>query len=100
MTIISILGDGTVYPPLRNQDLVIKIQDGKVYLGRFDRQRFLTEPDNYLNEPKNAADLKADVLAYISSEMPGSIWNRKSVHIICPSSIAGKAVWKDISNNR
>lgn len=98
MIFINILGDDTVYPPLGNQDLIIKIQQGKVCVGQFDRQRFLVEPDNYLNEPANASDLKADALAYISSEMPGSIWKNQQVNIICPSSIAVKAVWQDIRN--
>lgn len=94
MTIINILGDGTVYPPLRKQDLIIKIEQGKICVGRFDRQNFIKDAENYLNEPVNAADLKADAIAYISAEMPGLFRKIQVVHIICPSIISTKAEWQ------
>ncbi|MGB3007253.1 MAG: hypothetical protein WBC06_12130 [Chitinophagaceae bacterium] len=94
MTIIDILGDGTVYPPLRKQDLIIRIQQGKICVGRFDRQNFMTDSENYLNEPVNAADLKADAIAFISAEMPGLFRKIQTVHLICPTKISAKAEWQ------
>jgi hypothetical protein len=93
MTLINILGDGTVYPPLRQQDLVIRYLEGQINIGRFDRFRFMSESNNYLNEPANAADLKADAIAYINAEMPGLFGKRQVVHIVCPQAISAKADW-------
>ncbi|MEQ1675519.1 MAG: hypothetical protein ABL876_02385 [Chitinophagaceae bacterium] len=93
MTIISILGDGSVYPPINNQDLVIRLLQGRIYIGQFNKHLFISSSENYLNEPENATDLKADVLAYINSQMPGLLERRHPVHIICPQKIAAKAKW-------
>ncbi len=95
MTIINILRDGTVYPPLQQQDLIIKLIKGTVSVGKFDKSIFvLDEQQNYLTEPANAADIKADAVAYINAEMPDLFGKREVVHIICPHSISAKATWK------
>ena len=95
MTIINILGDGTVYPPLRQQDLIIQVTEGKVCVGKFDKTIFVkNENQNYLTEPANAADIKADAVAYINAEMPDLFCKRRVVHIICPQSISAKATWQ------
>jgi hypothetical protein len=94
VTLINILGDGTIYPPLRPKDLIIRLLGGQISIGKFDRHRFITADSNYLTEPMNAADLKADALAFISAEMPGLFARSQTVYIICPGSIAQKAKWK------
>ncbi|MBL7746573.1 MAG: hypothetical protein JNM19_04050 [Chitinophagaceae bacterium] len=93
MTIINILRDGTVYPPLKQQDLVIKFAEGQISLGRFDKSRFISKTGSYLHEPYNAADLKADAIAYLTSAMPGLFGKQQVVHIICPYIISSKAEW-------
>ncbi len=95
MTIINILGDGTVYPSLLPQDLIIQVNEGRVSVGKFDKTSFiLDEKQNYLTEPTNATDIKADVVAYINAEMPDLFGKREVIHIICPHSISAKATWK------
>ena len=94
MTIINILEDGTTYPPVENKDLVIKLAQGQISIGAFDQGRFINEIESYLHEPANAPDLKADVIAYITAEMPGLFARKDSVHVICPPAISAKASWK------
>lgn len=93
MTLINILGDGTVYPPLKQHDLIIRVLQGQISLGRFDRFRFISEAGNYLLEPANATDLKADAIAYITTEMPCLFGKQLAVHLICPQAISAKAEW-------
>lgn len=93
MTIINILGDGSVYPPINKQDLVIRLLQGRIHIGQFNKTLFISSSENYLNEPENATDLKADVLAYINSQMPGLLERGQPLHIICPQKIAAKARW-------
>ncbi len=100
MTIINILRDGTVYPPLRQHDLVIKVAQGQISLGRFDRSRFITDTGNYLQEPYNAADLKADAITYLTSIMPTLFGKQQVVHIICPYTISAKAEWINPSQRK
>jgi hypothetical protein len=93
MTIINILDDGTVYPPLGKQDLVIRVLQGQISVGKFDRYSFVADAGNYLKEPGNATDLKADVIALINAEMPGLFGKKEAVYIICPEIISQKAKW-------
>lgn len=94
MTIINILEDGTTYPPVENRDLVIKLAQGQISIGAFDQGRFINEIESYLHEPANAPDLKADIIAYITAEMPGLFARKDSVHVICPPAISAKASWE------
>lgn len=96
MTIINILCDGTVYPPLLQHELIIRVWQAQVGLGRFDKSSFISSNENYLLEPVNATDLKADAIAYITSEMPELFTREEPVHIICPHSISKKAEWQKI----
>jgi hypothetical protein len=97
MTLLNILDDGTVYPSLQQQDLVIQLFKRKIVIGRFDRVRFIAhyEKNDYIIEPKNAPDLKADAIAYISATTPGLFGKQEVVYFKCPSWIAGKAQWHE-----
>jgi len=93
MTIINILGDGTVYPPLRQHDLVIRLLQGQISLGRYDRLLFTSANENYLHEPTNVTDRKAVVIPFFNEEIPVYFEKKKAVHIICPQNISAKADW-------
>ena len=97
MTLLNILDDGTVYPSLQQQDLVIQLFRRKIVVGRFDRFRFTAhyEKNDYIIEPKNAPDLKADAIVYIYATMPELFGKREVVYFKCPSWIAGKAEWHE-----
>lgn len=94
ITLVTILKDGTIYPPLRSKDLVVRLLKGQISLGKFDRNKYLSAVDSFLEEPENAIDLKADILAVISREMPGLFAKSEIIYIICPPGIASKAQWK------
>lgn len=93
MTIINILADGMVYPPLSRQDLVIRVMKGQVVVGKLISNLPETGTECYLLEPANAADIKADVIAYISYESPRLFSSLFPVHLICPLFISARAKW-------
>ncbi len=95
MTLLNILGDGTVYPPLRANDLVIMLAKGNVEVGIFSRDKFLELGSNYIQEPSNRDELLIKVVSKINAEMPQLYEKKHTMHILCPSSIASLAEWKN-----
>jgi hypothetical protein len=97
MTFLKILNDGTLYPCLQEHDLVIKVSQGKIAIGRFNRIRFITQAgmNDYILEPVNAADLKADAITFITAAMPELFGRQEPVYLVCPVRISGKAKWPE-----
>ena len=93
MTLLNILGDGTVYPPLRANDLVIMLEKGNVEVGIFSREKFLEFGNHYINEPSNKNEILLQVVSKINEEMPQLYEKKHTMHILCPSSIASIAEW-------
>ena len=95
MTLISILGDGTVYPPLRANDLVIMLSKGTVEVGLFSREKFLAYGYNYIDEPINRDEILLRVVSKINEEMPELYEKKHTMHILCPTAISNIAEWKN-----
>lgn len=95
MTLLHILGDGTVYPPLRANDLVIMLAKGNVEVGIFSRNKFLEVGCNYIQEPLNRDELLLQVVSKINEEMPELYEKKHTMHILCPTSISKMAEWKN-----
>lgn len=94
MTLLNILGDGTIYPPLRANDLVIMLAKGNVEVGIFSREKFLELGSNYIQEPLNRDDLLVQVVSKINEEMPQLYEKKHVMHILCPASISNIAEWE------
>lgn len=95
MTLLNILGDGTVYPPLRANDLIILLEKGNVEVGIFSREKFLALGSNYIHEPINRDELLIKVVSKINEEMPQLYEKKHTMHLLCPASIAKIAEWKN-----
>lgn len=95
MTLLNILGDGTVYPPLRADDLVIMLAKGNVEVGIFSRDKFLELGSNYIQEPSNRDELLLQVVSKINEEMPQLYEKKHTMHILCPTCISKIAEWKN-----
>jgi len=93
MTIVNILRDGTVYPPLKQDELIVKLLNGDMQVGRYDRIRYINEAGEYITEPQNAIDLKKDLIKLINAEMPELFSKRYIVHLLCPVTISQKMQW-------
>jgi hypothetical protein len=93
MTIIDILHDGTVKPPLHREDLIVKLHNGNLQVGHYNRNLYLTDHINYITEPMNALDLKNELIRQINAKMPDLFSKRYVVHFICPKSISKKVQW-------
>jgi hypothetical protein len=96
MTILNILEDGTVYPQISEHDLIVKIEAGKISVGRFCKNDFMAREERFLCEPDNALNLKADVLAYMVAKRPDLIINNELVFVLCPQTISAKANWEKL----
>ena len=94
MTLLNILGDGTIYPPFRANDLVIMLEKGNVEVGIFSREKFLAFGNHYIQEPLNRNELLLQVVSKINEEMPQLYEKKHTMHILCPLSISSIAEWK------
>jgi len=96
MTLLNILGDGTVYPPLRVNDLVILLAKGNIQVGIFSREKFLEPGTDYIQEPTNRDEILLQVVSKINEEMPHFYEKKHTLHILCPNSISKMAEWKNL----
>ena len=91
MTIVNILQDGTVYPPLKKGDLLASIVNGKLMqLGRYDRAVFIKRGKDFIEEPEAASDMKKELIPLINSSMPEILNRQSSFYILCPENIFKK----------
>lgn len=93
MTIVNILRDGSVYPPLNQDRLMVKLLNGNLLIGKFEKENYLNHLDSYITEPQNAFELKNELIKLINIEMPELFSKHYIVHIICPNSISEKVNW-------
>lgn len=93
MTILNIQRDGSVYPPLNPGNLIVKILNGNIEIGKYDRGFYLKEYDRYITEPANAIELKNELIKLINGKMPELFSKHYVVHILCPAVIATKVEW-------
>lgn len=93
MTIVNILRDGSVYPPLNQDKLIVKLLNGNIHIGKYEQENYLKELDDYIIEPQNAFELKNELIKLINVEMPELFSKHYIVHFKCPVAISTKVNW-------
>jgi hypothetical protein len=93
MTIVNILRDGSVYPALGPGSLIVKILNGNLQIGKYEKEFYLKEYDNYITEPGNAIELKNELIKMINASMPELFSKHYVVHVVCPAVISKKVNW-------
>lgn len=93
MTIVNILRDGTVQPPLKQNSLIVQLLNGNLLIGKYERSSYLQGNDNYITEPKNAIELKKELIKLINSIKPELFSKHYVVHFECPHAISEKVKW-------
>ena len=93
MTIVNILRDGSVYPALSPGSLIVKILNGGLQIGKYEKEFYLKECDDYITEPGNAIELKNELIKLINANMPELFSKHYVVHLVCPAVISTKVEW-------
>lgn len=94
MTIVNIQRDGTVYPPLKPDGLLVKILNGNLEIGKYEKESYLRESENYITEPSNAIELKDELIKLINADIPELFCKHYVVHLLCPTVISAKVKWE------
>ena len=93
MTIVNIQRDGSVYPALSPDSLIVKIYNGNLQIGKYEKEFYLKEYDQYITEPANAIDLKNELIKLINADSPELFSKHYVVHLLCPDVISTKVKW-------
>lgn len=93
MTILNIRRDGSVYPPLGPDNLIVKILHGNLEIGKYEKDYYLNENARYITEPANAVELKNELIKLINVSMPELFCRHYVVHVLCPATISTKVQW-------
>jgi len=93
MTIVNIQRDGSVYPPLNPDSLIVKILNGNLQIGKYEKESYLEESDNYITEPGNAIELKDELIKLINADTPELFCKHYVVYLLCPPAISTKVKW-------
>ncbi len=93
MTIVNIQRDGSVYPPLNPDSLIVKILNGNLQIGKYEKDSYLKESDNYITEPGNALELKDELIKLINAHTPELFCRHYVVYLLCPPAISTKVKW-------
>ncbi len=93
MTYLNILGDGSVYPPLRPYDLVIMLSREVVQAGRYVRENFIGQGKDYIETPINAQEIRDKVFATLQNENPQLLEKKHDLHLLCPKEISALSQW-------
>ena len=93
MTYLNILGDGSVFPPLRSHDLVILLSHEVVQAGRYVKEKFTGLGKDYIETPLNYEEIQDKVFAAIKNESPQLFEKKHDLHLLCPKEISAMALW-------
>lgn len=93
MTYLNILGDGTVFPPLRPYDLVIMLSREVVQAGRYVKENFIRQGKDYIETPLNLDELRVKIFATLQNENPQLLEKKHDLHLLCPKEISAMAQW-------
>jgi hypothetical protein len=93
MTIVNIQRDGSVYPALSADSLIVKILHGNLQIGKYEKEFYLKEYDQYITEPANAIELKNELIKLINADSPELFSKHYVVHLLCPDVISTKVKW-------
>jgi len=93
MTYLNILGDGSVFPPLRSYDLVILLSHEVVQAGRYVKENYIGLGKDYIETPLNYEEIRDRVFAAIQNESPQLLEKKHDLHLLCPKEISAMALW-------
>lgn len=93
MTIVNIQRDGSVYPPLNPDGLLVKILNGDLEIGKYEKETYLKGFNEYICEPDNALELKKELIKLINTCSPELFSKYYVVHVLCPAVISVKVKW-------
>ena len=93
MTIVNIKRDGSVYPPLNPDGLLVKILGGNLKIGKYEKETYLNGFNEYICEPDNALELKKELIKLINTYSPELFNKYYVVHVLCPAVISLKVRW-------
>lgn len=93
MTYLNILGDGSVFPPLRSYDLVILLSHEVVQAGRYVKENFIGQGKDYIETPINYEEIRDKVFAAIQKDTPQLLEKKHDLHLLCPKEISAMAQW-------
>ena len=96
MTMVDILSDGTVFPPLKQGSLLVRSFKGNLQIGRFELDDYLSGPSWRITEPINARILKNALTCCFSGQINRISNKQYPVYFVCPPEIAEKAHWMNI----
>ncbi|MEO5647382.1 MAG: hypothetical protein ABIQ56_03405, partial [Chitinophagaceae bacterium] len=82
MTYLNILGDGSVFPPLRSHDLVILLSHEVVQAGRYVKENFTGLGKDYIETPLNYEEIRDKVFAAIQNESPQLLEKKHDLHLL------------------
>lgn len=94
MTFVTLYPDGTTFPALDTDKLVIRLGNGELAIGLWKSTSRLTKDDRFIREPENSDELMLEAAAWLNAQMPVLFSIRQTVLIICPSKITSKAKWQ------
>lgn len=94
MTIVNIQRDGSVYPPLNPDGLLVKILNGNLEIGKYEKEIYLKGFNDYICEPGNALELKNELIKLINTDSPELFSKHYVVHVLCPAVISTKVKWR------
>ena len=93
MTIVNIKRDGSVYPPLLPDGLLVKILNGNLEIGKYEKETYLKGFNDYICEPENTLELKNELIKLINTYSPELFSKHYVVHLLCPAVISIKVRW-------
>lgn len=93
MTYLNILGDGSVFPPLRPYDLVIMLSHEVVQAGRYVRENFISQGKDYIETPLNFDEIREKIFTTLRNENPQLLEKKHDLHLLCPKEISALALW-------
>jgi hypothetical protein len=77
----------------------VKILNGNLQIGKFEKESYLEGSGNYITEPHNARTLKNELIKLINASRPELFSQHYVVHLSCPQIISAKAQWDEQKEN-
>jgi len=91
MRILNILRDGTVYPPLKKDDLIVSIVNGRLArLGSYNRSVYINQGIDFIEQIPGVDELIKKLQPFIESSLPGILNRQTNVYITVPKEIIKK----------
>ena len=73
---------------------MVKLLNGNLEIGKYEKENYLQGLLNYITEPSNVVELKNELIRFINAEMPELFSKYYVVHLVCPEAISSKVKWQ------